>query len=53
VTDIPGLPLPDWRQISRLAYEPWDGGQLTVDTAGRTEEESLAAPLRGLPGVTA
>jgi predicted kinase len=53
VTDIPGLPLPDWQQISRIAYEPWDDGQLTVDTAGRTEEESLAALLRGLPDITA
>ncbi|MFD4526809.1 AAA family ATPase [Streptomyces sp. NPDC058470] len=53
VTDIPGLPLPDWGQIARIAYQPWDGGQLTVDTAGRTEEESLAALLRGLPGIRA
>ena len=50
VTDIPGLPLPGWQQISRIAYEPWNDGQLTLDTAGRTEEESLAALLHGLPG---
>jgi predicted kinase len=47
--DIPELPLPDWRQISTHAYEPWDGDHLVLDTAGRTPEESLTGLLRDLP----
>lgn len=48
--DIPGLPLPDWREITEREYEPWDRPRLVVDTAGRTPEESVGSILGVIAG---
>ena len=34
ITDIDGLILPSWDQITSKAYEPWDRDRLVLDTAG-------------------
>ena len=31
--DLPGYPLPTWRDVQERAYEPWDGERLLLDTA--------------------
>ncbi|MFI7127484.1 AAA family ATPase [Nonomuraea sp. NPDC050153] len=49
--DIPGLRLPDWREVVEREYEPWERGRVLVDTAGQGPEESLDALLRGLERV--
>ncbi|SEG99460.1 Predicted kinase [Nonomuraea solani] len=46
--DIPGLESPDWQQIVEREYEPWNRDHITIDTAGRTTEESLETLLRAL-----
>ncbi|WP_128437013.1 AAA family ATPase [Streptomyces cyaneus] len=45
-SDIPGLPLPDWRQVLARAYEPWEREHLVIDTAGQTPQESFARLAR-------
>jgi predicted kinase len=32
-SDVPGLVLPTWRQVTGREYEPWDRERLVVDTA--------------------
>lgn len=32
---IPTLRLPTWQQVLSREYDPWDGTQIAVDTAGR------------------
>ncbi|GAA2210627.1 AAA family ATPase [Nonomuraea monospora] len=47
--DIPGLRLPEWREVVEREYEPWDRDHITVDTAGRTPQasfETLIAHLK-------
>ncbi|GAA2488432.1 AAA family ATPase [Streptomyces longisporus] len=46
--DVPGLPLPDWAEVTGTEYEPWDRERIVVDTAGATAEESLAALVRAI-----
>ena len=46
--DIPGLPLPDWAEVTGREYEPWDRERIVVDTAGATPEEALAALVRAI-----
>lgn len=41
-TDVPGLRLPTWSDVERREYEPWEPWPLTIDTCGRTPEESFA-----------
>ncbi|GLP67313.1 adenylyl-sulfate kinase [Streptomyces sp. TUS-ST3] len=52
-TDIPDLPLPDWQQVRRHHYEPWDRDHIVIDTAGEKPEESLAALLDHLSHASA
>lgn len=33
ISDIPGLTPPDWEQVQRRRYEPWDRAHLQLDTA--------------------
>ncbi|NGO07805.1 AAA family ATPase [Streptomyces sp. HC44] len=47
-SDIPGLPLPDWRQVLARAYEPWAREHVVIDTAGQSPQESLARLARHL-----
>jgi predicted kinase len=46
--DIPGLKLPDWAAVTAQAHEPWDRPRRTIDTAGRSLEESVALALGAL-----
>jgi predicted kinase/transcriptional regulator with XRE-family HTH domain len=47
--DIPGLRLPEWKQITSREYEPWDRGHLVIDTATSTPAEAVAAILAAIP----
>lgn len=38
---VPGLTLPTWRDVLRREYHPWTVDRVVVDTAGRTEHDSL------------
>ncbi|WP_225825687.1 AAA family ATPase [Streptomyces naphthomycinicus] len=40
-TDVAGLPLPGWREVTGREYEPWNRAHLVIDTAGRGPEECL------------
>jgi predicted kinase len=40
--DIPGHRLPSWRDVVSREYAPWSGDRLVIDTAGQSEEQSLA-----------
>jgi predicted kinase len=42
-TDIPGLALPTWEEVSGREYDPWDGEHIVIDTAARTVEENAVA----------
>jgi predicted kinase len=39
--DIPGRRLPSWQDVEARDYEPWSGDHIVIDTAGRTEQQSL------------
>jgi predicted kinase len=41
-TDIADLRLPTWPDVLRRDYEPWQTGQIVIDTAGRLIEQSMA-----------
>jgi predicted kinase len=41
-TDVVGLRLPTWDEVMRREYERWATPHLVIDTAGTTEEQSLA-----------
>ena len=40
-SDIPGLVLPDWENVSSRKYETWESPRILVDTAGKTVDESI------------
>lgn len=44
--DVPGLVLPNWRQVLDRRYEPWDRDRLVVDTAAVGVDEAVAAVRR-------
>ena len=46
IEDIPGLRLPTWTDVSSRHYEPHDRVLLSLDTAGRSIEECVAAIRR-------
>ncbi|WP_019071710.1 AAA family ATPase [Streptomyces hokutonensis] len=46
--DIPGLTLPDWEEVRRRDYEPWNREHITLDTAGAVPQESLNSLLHRL-----
>ena len=39
--DIPGQRVPTWDEIADRVYEPWSRERIVVDTAGRSEQQSL------------
>lgn len=40
-SEIPGLELPTWNDVTAREYHPWTGEHITVDTAGKTIEQSF------------
>ena len=52
-TDIPGLALPDWNDVIRRDYRPWERGRLVIDTGvyppAACAEQALAA-VRSMGG---
>ena len=38
-SDVPGLPLPTWRDVLGREYHTWDRDRIVVDTAGRSVEQ--------------
>jgi predicted kinase len=42
VPDISGLPPLNWTEVQTRHYEPWDSPRVIIDTAGKSETESLA-----------
>ncbi|WP_405854631.1 AAA family ATPase [Streptomyces sp. NBC_01515] len=46
--DLPDLPLPDWEEVRRRDYEPWNREHITLDTAGDGPRESLNSLLHQL-----
>lgn len=46
VGDIEGLPLPTWDDVRAVAFEPWDGERLVVDTATAAVAVSVDLVLR-------
>lgn len=45
---IPGMKLPTWDQVENREYHPWHCQRLTIDTAGRTVQESVTELLSAL-----
>jgi predicted kinase len=41
VPEVKNLQLPSWNKIQNLKYEQWEDSVITVDTGGKTIEESL------------
>jgi predicted kinase len=42
-SDIPGLAMPTWQEVTDREYEQWERARLVIDTAGIPVEEALAA----------
>ena len=40
VSDIPNLKLPTWESVISRNYQPWTSTDFTLDTAGKTPEQS-------------
>jgi predicted kinase len=40
-SEIAGLRLPTWAEVCKREYHPWTGDCITIDTAGKTIEESF------------
>ncbi|NDV24545.1 AAA family ATPase [Desulfovibrio sp. JC022] len=38
---IKGLKLPTWEQVGQREYHPWQSDRIILDTAGKTQNESL------------
>jgi predicted kinase len=49
-SDIPGLPLPTWKQVASREYHGWDHDHLIVDTAVATVERSVSMIREMLQG---
>jgi predicted kinase len=41
-SDVAGLELPAWPEVEAREYHPWTSPRITIDTAGKTPEESFA-----------
>ena len=50
VSDIAGLPLPDWNAVQQRVYEPWSVDRVVIDTAGREVDESVQELIGKLLG---
>lgn len=42
-SDIPGLPLPNWREVCAREYQSWDRDHIVVDTANTSVAQTLSA----------
>lgn len=42
---VPGLIVPTWKAVQEREYDAWDGDHLVIDTAGQSQEESIACLL--------
>ncbi len=51
-SSVPGLILPTWQQIPKIAYQEWEAQRVIVDTAGKTEERCLEKILSHLKNYT-
>ncbi len=40
-TDIPGLKLPTWEEVTGRDYQPWDRAHLVIDTVDRTVAQNV------------
>ena len=49
VTDVPGLMLPTWSEVTERDYRPWDRERLVIDTARMDVDESVRTILQSLP----
>ncbi len=47
--DIEGHKLPTWEDVISREYHPWSSKDVTIDTAGKTQEEALAELMRHIP----
>jgi predicted kinase len=48
LSDVPGLTLPSWREVTAREYHQWTTNRLVIDTAGQSSQESQAELLRKL-----
>ncbi len=53
VSEIPGLVLPRWRDVREHNYHPWNEPHVTIDTAGLSPEQAVAAVSRCIPSTRA
>ncbi len=44
----PGIRQPTWEDVQNREFEPWDGSQITIDTAGKTVDQSLEELMTAL-----
>ncbi len=40
-TTVPGLLLPTWNEVKNREYDPWLSERIIIDTAGKTQDQSL------------
>ena len=45
-SEIPGLLLPPWKKILEMKYDKWDTGIISIETSGKTIEQSLTELVR-------
>jgi predicted kinase len=41
ITDIRGLKLPTWQQVTSREYHPWNRAHIVIDTAGKSVERNV------------
>ena len=46
LSDVPGLKLPSWSDVTSREYHQWTTHRLVIDTAGRSSQASQAELLR-------
>ena len=51
ILDIPGLTPPDWKQVQRRNYEPWEREHLQLDTSILSAPECVDVILRRISSV--
>lgn len=42
VSEVEGLTLPDWKQVTDLVYEPWSREHLVLDSYSLSSDESVS-----------
>lgn len=48
VSDVPGLVLPGWDEVTARAYHGWDRDHLTIDTSARSATDCVELLLTAL-----